>query len=280
VKAGQIVWVDRRPLASTQATSAPPEATPLDSTLVDLLFQRANMNSEEMALDEVVAEEELEDDGSADDGGASKMVIHEFAGALVRLAWACYPNGASGSKTVTVGRRLSAMLEFAVLPACTELLDAADPMVEVLERPRVAAILAHYAPDLRQIFATYAAADQASVGALTSLDSMNLAELLYAFKEAKLLDDRLTIAAVTAIFALVNAAFEEEGDDGDQQELAFDEFLAVIARVVDVKVPLANRGGAPFEDTLRNWLGLICVPTFRGILKEKRRGVRSKTMSK
>ena len=41
----------------------------------------------------------------------------------------------------------------------------------------------------------------------------------------------------------------------------------------DCKIPEANRGGAPLELTLDNWLGLQIVPMYQRILKDKLRGM-------
>ena len=36
--------------------------------------------------------------------------------------------------------------------------------------------------------------------------------------------------------------------------------------------------GAPFERTLQNWLHLVFLPTYKKVLKDKARGLASKTL--
>ena len=71
----------------------------------------------------------------------------------------------------------------------------------------------------------------------------------------------------------VNAGAEEEGVDDDADELVYDEFLPALAMICDARVPEQNRGGEPFEHTLHAWLQLVFLPTYKRLLKEKRRGV-------
>ena len=49
-------------------------------------------------------------------------------------------------------------------------------------------------------------------------------------------------------------------------------------RCCDAKIPEANRGGEPFEKVLQSWLQLVFVPTYRRLLKDKARGIGSKTL--
>ena len=72
-----------------------------------------------------------------------------------------------------------------MLPALHELLNAEDPLGNVLQGRRVLAILDYYDRDLRAIFGSYAAAD-ASVDARAAADSVNLAEFLFMLKQGKL----------------------------------------------------------------------------------------------
>ena len=92
-------------------------------------------------------------------------------------------------------------------------------------------------------------------------------------------DDNLTVLALTSIFATVNSSAEEEeeGDD-DEQELCFDEFVQVVACVCNAKVPESVRNGEPFEYTLQAWLQLVFIPRYKQIIKDKARGIGSKTI--
>lgn len=73
------------------------------------------------------------------DGGAASMVMYEFVHALIRLAWDCYPQPSTG-----IGMRLNALLERAVLPGSSHLLDTSDPMEAELSSKRVQAITDYY----------------------------------------------------------------------------------------------------------------------------------------
>ena len=48
------------------------------------------------------------------------------------------------------------------------------------------------------------------------------------------------------------------------------EFLSLITRICDIKIPEASRGGEPFEHTLQAWLQLVFIPTYKRILKDAR----------
>ena len=52
----------------------------------------------------------------------------------------------------------------------------------------------------------------------------------------------------------------------------------VLARICDAKIPVKQREGIPFEETLHSWLQLVFIPTFKRKVKEKAMGVGSKTI--
>ena len=203
------------------------------------------------------------------------MSIQEWIGGLIRLAWQCFGVGTN----MNLGARLTSLIQEAVLPGAHEHLNKADPMEEQLANRRVRAVLDFYSPELREIFGSYAQADQSSANSLTSLDTLNLNETLFFLKEGKLMDDKLTLLSVTNIFAAVNAGAEEEeeGDD-DEAELCFDEFIALIARVCDCKFPVEGRKEVPFENVLQKWLHKTLIPEFKMVLQLKKRGIGSKTL--
>ena len=209
------------------------------------------------------------DDGSS---GADGMAAKEFVQALVRLAWVGFP------KLKGVGERLTTLIETLVYPSLEEALSQADPMAATLEMPRCKAVLSHWDKDVRAIFKSYAAADM-DVDAQDATDTVNLAELMFMLKEGGLLDVNLSVSRVSQIFTHVNTASdeEEEGDE-DEAELCYDEFQNVIVRCCDAKIPEANRGGETFEVVLQSWLQLVFVPTYRRLLKDKARGLGSKTL--
>ena len=61
-------------------------------------------------------------------------------------------------------------------------------------------------------------------------------------------------------------------------ELQYDEFMQVVARCCNAKIPVENRGGEGFEYTLQAWLHYMVVPTYKQLIKDKARGIASKTL--
>jgi len=48
--------------------------------------------------------------------------------------------------------------------------------------------------------------------------------------------------------------------------------MNVVTRIADIKIPEANRHGEPFENTLKNWLGLMFIPTFKRVINANKKG--------
>jgi len=61
-----------------------------------------------------------------------------------------------------------------------------------------------------------------------------------------------------------------DDDEGGLDELTFEEFVWLLARVANAKFP--NRNGEPFAETWKSFLQLIFVPRFRKLLKAKKQG--------
>ena len=51
------------------------------------------------------------------------------------------------------------------------------------------------------------------------------------------------------------------------------------SQVCDIKIPEEKRHGGAFELTLQSWLALYFVPTFTQLLKEKKKGNISATIT-
>jgi hypothetical protein len=292
-------------------------AVALPTGEVDLLFRRCNVKA--AASDRAAAKQALSFmegaqghlDGTTSEAkndmekqidlisGVAEMSIQEWISGLIRLAWSCFGQGkgassrpgtpaaaaaaaaaAEGATKLGIGRRITCLIQEAVMRGAAEHLNKADPMEAHLANRRVRAVLDFYAADFKQIFNSYAQADQGSAGSLQSLDTLNLNETLYMLKEAKLLDDSLTLLAVTNIFTAVNTSFEEDEENGDddEAELCFDEFLQVFARMADAKHPAETRNGVPFEIVMQQWFHNAVVPEYKRLLAQKKRGVQSKTM--
>ena len=54
------------------------------------------------------------------------------------------------------------------------------------------------------------------------------------------------------------------------QELDQHEFVALMGRCCNIKIPLASRGGEPFEFTWQAFLVMIFLPTYRKLIKKGR----------
>ena len=82
------------------------------------------------------------------------------------------------------------------------------------------------------------------------------------------------------IFTQVNAAFEElEDGDEEESECVYEEFRQVLCRICDARIPPDRREpGEDFAVTLQRWLHLLSVPRYKQLLKDKARGVGSKTL--
>ena len=52
------------------------------------------------------------------------------------------------------------------------------------------------------------------------------------------------------------------------QELDGDEFVEVLGRVCNCKIPLASRGGEPFEFVWQSFLHLIFLPKYKKLIKK------------
>lgn len=219
-----------------------------------------------------------------DDGGRELMTLTEWVGGLVRLAWVVFPQLDEGHR---IGGRLSTFIEEVLLPtadaeaAATQQEDAYDRA----DAAKVRAIFEFYDKDLRKIFDSYAAADQLSAEARQASGSLNLGELTFLAKDGKLFDAAFTFAGLNAVFVRVNAGSADggghaDGDDDDEQELVYDEFLEALARICCAKLGLGDGSQMlePFELSLQSWLGLFFVPTYRRIMKDKAKGVLKKTL--
>ena len=63
-----------------------------------------------------------------------------------------------------------------------------------------------------------------------------------------------------------------------ESELVYEEWVQVIARVCDAKVPDQNRDGKEFEWVLQRWLHYAFVAMYKTLLEDKARGLASKTL--
>jgi uncharacterized protein YqcC (DUF446 family) len=208
-----------------------------------------------------------------DDGGANSMVLREFITAIIRVAWECYARSNTG-----VGTRLNALLERALLPGSSHLIDASDPMEAELSSRRVQAITTYFSDEILHVFNTFAAAD-VSLSGQDTLETMSFTELVFMVKQAELIDGNLTCAQLSSIFAFVNAQANDDGEkDDDDDELNFIEFKNCLCRIANAKIPKKDRGGEPFEHTWRAFLQIVFLPKMRKVIKDMKKGVMKKTL--
>ena len=218
----------------------------------------------------------LFDVGDADednDGGSMSMVLFEFVHALIRLAWECYPTPNAG-----IGARLNALMERAVLPGSAHLIDSTDPMEAELRSKRVLAVTAYYAEELKNVFNVFAAADVSEAGRATQ-ETMSFPEVIFLAKHTEIIDANLTVAQLTALFAMVNNQAADDGEkDEDGDELSLSEFKTLLCRIANAKIPEKDRGGEPFEYTWHAFLQLIFLPKAKAIIRNMKRGLIDKTL--
>lgn len=216
---------------------------------------------------------EVEEEG---DGGAASMVLHEFIHAMIRLSWESYPTPANAG----IGDRLGALLDRALIPGSSHILEGEDPMEKELSSKRVQAVTSHYSDQLLEIFNTFAAADM-SLSAQAALATMSFGELCFMAKAGQLIDGYLTVAKITEIFAQVNAQAADEGEkDDDADELDFREFKNCLCRCANAKIPAELRGDPPepFEYTWQAFLQILFIPKMRKVIKDMKKGLIKKTM--
>lgn len=235
------------------------------------LRQAAEEHHESIVL-EAGDDAEIVDDGADAEAAAGLMTPVQWITALIEVSNHCYPH--LGSVHERLQACITALLSV-VLPA----IERVKKKREELNSDRVKAVFEYCEKDLRPIFRSYAAADQvAGLADASKLDTLNLNELTFMMKEAKLFDENLTILKLRSIFAEANQGAEEEGTDDDDNEMIYEEFLPALAMICDAKIPESWRGNEPFEYTLHAWLQLNFIPTYRKLLKEKARGTAKKTL--
>ena len=59
---------------------------------------------------------------------------------------------------------------------------------------------------------------------------------------------------------------------------SFEEWVQVVSRCCDAKVAEEHRNGEEFEWVLQRWLHYSFIPTYKSLLKDKARGIASKTL--
>lgn len=231
------------------------------------------------------------------------MVEDEFVNGLIRLAAARF--GSKGAPFFpSLAERLEHMLEAHVLPAFRRAMPSQAVLAEIRSR-RVKAILRKHDKPLRAIFAAYAAADISSVEARDASDMINLKELMFFAKEARLIDARFSLASLAYLFSAVNlenrlksleqldadgielkvvakpvAAGEAEEDaaDDNEEELCFAEFRDILVRIAYEKFPPDSpaRGARELAIALDDWLERQLLPLLTQCIKDKQRGVGQK----
>ena len=107
---------------------------------------------------------------------------------------------------------------------------------------------------------------------------MSFAELVFCIKCSELIDQNLTVAAITQAFAAVNNQAADDGEkDDDAEELNFAEFKSCICRLANCKIPEKDRGGEPFAYTWQAFLQIIFLPKMKKVCKDLKKGVSDKS---
>ena len=92
-------------------------------------------------------------DATIDDNGGSFMVMYEFAYALSRLAFECFPQFPS------IVDRAQSFVERIIVPGVGHMLDPVSALLDWLFSRRTAAVFDYHDELMRDIFACYAKSD-------------------------------------------------------------------------------------------------------------------------
>ena len=103
-----------------------------------------------------------------------------------------------------IGLRLSALLDRALLPGSSHILDTRDPMEAELNSKRVQAITAYYSNQILDVFRVFAASDMA-LTAQAHLETLSFAELIFMMKQS---GARAHTASLSSSWLAVSRAFD------------------------------------------------------------------------
>ena len=229
---------------------------------------------------------------------ARELLQHEFVIAVIRLAHAKYAASATGDSSLAKATAPSLadcferlMLEH-VTPFATFSLK--DGLSSLIKSRGVRAALVNHREGLLEAFETYCAVDKTAEGmADGGLKSMNLSELFTMLREAHVIDEACTTREVTMMFVMVNMDDETYIQNATHvgraahgsaaagsptkrrvartdtsAELDFDEFLEIMVRICNEKLPKPRDG--PFEQSLNRWLGATLVPALLAASKARK----------
>jgi hypothetical protein len=262
---------------------------------VELCFTRANRE-----LTESLGAASVHGLPSNDDNPDGALLHHEFVHALLRLGKARYGGLiAPGSDPSPLASVLERLMEHCVLPRAS--FELRDALSDALRQRAVRNVWKRHERTLRDLYEGYSrigteltGGDEGEEGEANEANMLNLKELLILFREANLLDGgRCSARAVTGFFVQVNiddelidsgdarvatddagGAGDGGGDDDedaretvDAAQLDFEEFLEVIARLCNEKVPEPR--AEPFDETLSSWLALFFLPAVRTVCKAR-----------
>ena len=200
-------------------------------------------------------------DATIDDNGGSFMVMYEFAYALSRLAFECFPQFPS------IVDRAQSFVERIIVPGVGHMLDPVSALLDWLFSRRTAAVFDYHDELMRDIFACYAKSDRRNAATTNRLHSMNISEFLFLLEEGGIFERGISPKAAAGTFTQVCTLYQ---GDSSEEELEYPEFLTVVARVCDL---VTDRGaGDGFEEALAHWLEEIFLPKYSKLMRLKQQG--------
>lgn len=242
-------------------------------TETDLIFVRVNRVS-------------TNDGGKSPVAQDSRIQQDEFVHAILRLG--ILQASKMKRAVCSLAQPFAAIMSECVLPhAVLRRFD--DQLGELLRGRAARAVLAKHSDALLEQYKRWSEAENEISG---RSPEMSLNELITALKEARVLDEKCTAREVTSFFVTVNAddeTYRKRSSSGSSTTLDFDEFLEIIARICNEKIP-NQRDDVAFEQSLDTWLGLILIPSLRnagkvqpgkvvGAARKRTKGIRVQSSS-
>ena len=273
-------------------------ATALDRKAIERVFHQANRE-----LDQGVGEGGAHGLPSNEDNPDTCLMAHEFIHALLRLAKTRYGDLIDrGNDPAPLSSVFERLMDICVCPAAP--FELGDKMSITCRERKVKAVWRKYETTLRAVYKGFSALGgelvtggeevSAANGRVVPAaapngkneadndDALDLRELLLMLRECRMLDHRLTCRTVTAFFVQVNVDDElvdtaavmrqagvpvaaEASGSRDSAQCEYEEWLEVLARVCNEKVPEPRE--EPFHETLSSWLSLFFLPAVRTVCK-------------
>lgn len=265
--------IRRFPASSGQVVAAPPAAAPADEPPApppDSVRDATGGGQPAAYMPPSQRRKMAAKKGAA--GGAShnvesvRMRQHDFATALVRMAWHIHKDTVPPAQALATCFGL--LLTQVVEPIANRVADAKDETTSLFKSRQVRAAFVRHRKELTASFALYARADKFLDDGNTA--TMSLAELFALMREADLLNrpnspQAFTMKQVVEAFVFVNLDDElyvNNRPDDTAAELVYSEFCELLLRLAQHKI-MKQKSTVPFGVALEAWLAHEFVPRSR-----------------